>query len=228
MRQAGKTSGSHPAATWAWSAVIVAASITGGLLAAAVGHASWVTALGVSAVIGAGVALLAVPLGWATQVPPSLPPGPAQRAAGREGSPGAVGGSPRQVYGRPDVPSRALEPENRAGPDGVVRVMPLAAETPAGAEWWQKTGTPAARHKGTERETAAPLSSYLDSAIVVQCPRCGSFLADVRQGRGEWSFGCQECGNRWAWHPGTPWPSVAVRPRLRGENRPPPRHGGRP
>src|SRR5213595_1947384 len=72
MRQAGRASGGHPAATWAWSAVIVAASITGGLLAAAVGRASWVTALGVSAVIGVAVALLTVPLGWATQVPSSL------------------------------------------------------------------------------------------------------------------------------------------------------------
>ena len=228
MRQAGKTSGSNPAATWAWSAVIVAASITGGLLAAAVGHVDWVTALGVSAVIGGGVALLAVPLGWAAQVPPSLPPGPAQRAPGREGSPGAVGGPPGQIHRRPDPPGRALEPGKRAGPDGVVRVMPLAVEAPAGAEWWQKTGAPVARHKGTERETAPPLSSYLDSAIVVQCPRCGSFRADVRQGPAEWSFGCQECANKWAWHPGTPWPSIAVRPRLRGEDRPPPRHGGRP
>jgi hypothetical protein len=229
VRQAGKTSGGPPAATWAWSAVIVAASITGGLLAAAVGRASWVTALGVSAVIGVAVALLAVPLGWATQVPSSLPPGREHRAGGWEGASGAVGSPPGQVHHRRDPPGRAPEPENSAGPDGVVRVLPLAAETPAGAEWWQKTGTPAARHKGTERETAAPLSSYLDSAVVVQCPRCGSFLADVRQGPAEWSFGCQECGNKWAWHPRTPWPSVAVRPRLRGENSPPPgRHGGRP
>jgi hypothetical protein len=228
MRQAGKTSGGHSAATWAWSVVIVAASITGGLLAAAVGHASWVTALGVSAVIGGAMALLMVPLGWATQVPSSLPTAQGHRAPGWEGSSGAVGGPPEQDHHRRDPRGRAPEPENRAGPEGVVRIMPLAAETPAGAEWWQKTGTPAARHKGMERETAAPLSSYLDSAVVVQCPRCGSFLVDVREGPAEWSFRCQECGNTWAWHPGTPWPSVAVRPRLRGENRPPPRHGGRP
>jgi hypothetical protein len=187
-----------------------------------------VTALGVSAVIGGALALLTVPLGWASQVPSSPPPGRENWVPpGREGSSVAVGGSPGQIQHRRDPPRRALEPENKAGPDGVVRVMPLAAETPADAEWWQRTGAPVGRHKGTERETAAPLSSYLDSAIVVQCPRCGSFLADVRQGPAEWSFRCQECGNRWPWRPGAPWPSVAVRPRLRGENRPP-RQDGRP
>jgi hypothetical protein len=228
MRQAGKTSGGHPAATGAWSAVIVAASITGGLLAAAVGRASWVTALGVSVVIGGALALLTVPLGWATQVPSSRPPGPGPRAPGWEASSGAVGGPPGQVPLLPDPPGRPPERENTAGPDAVVRVMPLSAETSADAGWWQKTGPPVARHVGTEREPAAPLSRYLDSAIVIQCPRCGSFRADAQQGAAEWSFGCQECGNRWAWRPGTPWPSVAVRPRLRGENRPPPRHGSRP
>jgi hypothetical protein len=228
MRQAGKTSGGYPAATWAWSAVIVVASITGGLLAAHVSRADWVTALGVSAVIGGAMALLTVPLGWATQAPSSPPPSQGQWAPGREGYSGAVGGPPGQVQYRPNPPGRPPEPENGAGSDEVVQVIPLAAETPAGAEWWQKTGTPVARRKGTERETAAPLSSYLNSGVVVQCPRCGSFLVNVGQGPAEWSFGCQECGNKWAWHPGTPWPSVAVRPRLRGENRPPPRHGGRP
>jgi hypothetical protein len=183
----------------------------------------------VSAVIGVGVALLTVPLGWAAQVPSSPPPGPPPGPPYREGSPSPVRGSAGQVQQRRDTPGKTLEPENRAESDGVVRVMPLAPQAPAGAEWWQQAGTPVARHTRTEREAAPPLSSYLDSALVVQCPRCGSFLADVRQGPAEWSFGCQECGNKWAWHPGTPWPPVTVRPRLRGENRPPPgRHGGRP
>jgi hypothetical protein len=229
MRHAGKTSSGHPAATWAWSAVIVAASITGGLLAAALGHTSWVTTLGVSVVIGGALALLTVPLGRTNQVPSSLPPGQGLRAPGWERPSGAAGGSLGQDHNRRDSPSRPPEPETMAGPDAVVRVIPLAAETAARAEWWQKTGPQIARHTGTEREPAAPLSSYLDSAIVVQCPRCGSFMADAQQGSAEWIFGCQDCGNKWAWHPGTPWPSVAVRPRLRGENRRPPRrHGGRP
>jgi hypothetical protein len=227
MRHAGKTSSGHPAATWAWSTVIVAASITGGFLASAVGHASWVATLGVSVLIGGALALLTVPLGRANQVPSSLPPGRSPRAPGWEGSSGAVGGSLGQDHHRQDPPGRPPELDTRAGPDAVVRVIPVADETPARTEWWQKTGPQVAGDTGTERAPAAPLSSYLDSAIVVQCPRCGSFLADAQQGPAEWIFGCQDCGNKWAWHPGIPWPSVAVRPRLRGENRPPRRHGGR-
>jgi hypothetical protein len=203
--------------------VIVAASITGGLLAAAVGSASWVTALGVSAVIGAGVAVLAVPLGWSAQVSSSASPGHEHRAPGPPGPPGAIGVQPGRVQ-RQDRPGGDPAPENVTGPEGVVRVMPLAGQAPAaGAAWWQQTGTPTAQHKPAQREPAAPLSSYLDSAVVVQCPRCGSFLVDVREGSAEWNFGCQECGNSWTWRPGTPWPAVAVRPRLRGETRPPPR-----
>lgn len=228
MSQPGKDSVRHPAATRAWSLVIVAASVTGGLLAAAVGSASWVTALGVSVVIGAGVALLAVPLGWSAQASSDVPSSEERRSPGWEAPPGAVGGPPRRVQREP-WPGATPAPEAAAGSDGVVRVMPLAAGAPAGAQWWKKTGTPVSQHNTAERETAAPLSSYLDSALVVQCPRCGSFEVDVRESPAEWGFGCKECGNRWAWHPGIPWPSVEVKPRLRGENRPPSRrHGGRP
>jgi hypothetical protein len=50
---------------------------------------------------------------------------------------------------------------------------------------------------------------------VVQCPRCGDFGVDVRQGRAGFAFTCLACGNQWQWQPGHSWPVAVVRPRER-------------
>jgi hypothetical protein len=60
-----------------------------------------------------------------------------------------------------------------------------------------------------------PLSDFLDQALIAQCPRCGSFRVGADNRAAEWLFGCEECGQRWTWQPGSPWPAVQVRPNAR-------------
>jgi hypothetical protein len=93
----------------------------------------------------------------------------------------------------------------------------LEPQKPATTPWWNSgepapaAGAPAA----AEVPVTSDLSSYLDSALVAQCPNCGSFRMDTDQTAPEWRFRCQECRQVWAWRPGNPWPAIQVRPRLR-------------
>ncbi|MFC7614386.1 hypothetical protein ACFQV2_13510 [Actinokineospora soli] len=63
---------------------------------------------------------------------------------------------------------------------------------------------------------ARDLAGYLDSARVVQCPRCGSFEIDVTGRTDGYAFRCRADDHGWQWRPGAPWPATVVvsRPRL--------------
>jgi hypothetical protein len=184
------TPGQLPAGLW--PAVIIGASVIGGLAATALGGASILSALIVAILVGAAIAL-ATRL-WLR--------GPAQHSA-------------------PDHPSRSRPgTDEKHGPDGAVQMMKLPAPAAPGRSWWEKTG-PAPR--STRKARPAPaLSSYLSSAVIAQCPLCGSFAINADERPAEWAFGCRLCGHGWAWRPGAPWPAIEVRPALRdGRYRPP-------
>jgi hypothetical protein len=90
---------------------------------------------------------------------------------------------------------------------------------PSTPAWWQGQGQgsagPARRGARSTGPRSVPLSEFLDQALIAQCPRCGSFRVGADNRPAEWHFGCEECGARWTWQPGSPWPAVQVRPNAR-------------
>jgi len=150
-------------------------------------------------------------------------PGPEPGHPGPEpGHPGPEPGHPGPEPGhpRPGIPART---------ESVVEVIPFSSRRdapgapPQGAsDWWLQPAAPPPPASSAGRPAPAPdLSTYLDSAVIAQCPRCGAFDLDVDHGRDPWAFQCRACNNKWAWRPGVPWPEVRVAPRLRKESRPP-------
>jgi len=55
--------------------------------------------------------------------------------------------------------------------------------------------------------------------LIAQCPNCGSFQINDTNRRREWRLGCRECAHEWTWQEGGPWPTVQVRPEIRGQGR---------
>jgi hypothetical protein len=225
MSRAGTTIESGRLPAWRWSAVIIGASVIGGVAAVALGGASVLSALIISILIG-GVIAVATHFGLRSAV---------QRdAAVRERGWGDGHGS--QVPGRGDHINQSgqisadddrLDPlgasgrtEENGGPYGAVRMMGLPTLATPEPSWWDKTGP--VRKSQSKARPAPPLSSYMSSAVIAQCPRCGSFAIDADGRPADWAFGCRACGHRWAWRPGTQWPTVEVRPGLRDERRRPP------
>jgi hypothetical protein len=98
----------------------------------------------------------------------------------------------------------AQEPQRPGAAPPTVPVMdPRAADTvrlldPTGRDLLQ----------GTRR----PGHFSLAEAVIAQCPQCGSFGMDEDLRAGIWQFTCHECSHEWSWRPGTPWPTVQVRP----------------
>jgi len=66
---------------------------------------------------------------------------------------------------------------------------------------------------------APDLASYVDSARIVQCPRCGEFRIDVTQAGSGYAFRCRVDDHRWEWQAGTPWPETIQVSRRRPEPR---------
>jgi hypothetical protein len=208
--------------TWLWSAVIIGASVIGGLAAAALGGASILTALIISILIGGVIAVAAhFRLRSAAQRDATVPDrGWGDRHGSQVPDRGGQGGQISRDDDRPDPWRSSGRTEENGGPHGAVRIMDLPAPAAPGPSWWDKTGpVQESRSKG---RPAPPLSSYMSSAVIAQCPRCGSFAIDAAERAADWAFGCRACGHRWAWCPGTPWPAIEVRPRLRRERRGPP------
>ncbi len=183
-----------------WSALFLLSSLVGGLAAADIAHVSTIRALIVSVLVAAVVTLVvhyglpraarneARSIGQHTG-PHAVPPG------------SSVADQPSQV---PDQPSQAA----------VVRLMQPPA--PATAPWWNHGETPPAGGAApAEVPVAADLSSYLDSALIAQCPNCGSFRIDTDARAPEWRFRCRDCKQIWSWQPGNPWPALQIRPGLR-------------
>jgi hypothetical protein len=237
-----------------WSVLVVVASAVGGLAAAAVSHVSVAVALIVAILTAAGLLIGSHRLGplfdSGTDRParPARPP-PAARTfrdpgTGTQAGPAA---GPSAAGPAPGPAGPVTDPADRPGPSSAVRLMqpsPVSGDAP----WWEKSA--ALPVVAAEPGAAPPLSSYLDSALIAQCPRCGWFGIDAQQGLAQqgsahqgsahpesaqqesahqesapWRFECQACQNRWTWRPGTAWPPVEVRPRLRHQHRAPPGPG---
>lgn len=210
---------------WLWPAVIIGASVIGGLVAAAVGGASVLNALIISILIG-GVIAVAVHYGLrgTAQHDAAVP----ERAWGaRHGSQAPGRGDHVSQGGQISGDDDRLDPwqasgraEEDGGPYGAVQMMRLPPPATAEPSWWDQTGP--VHESQSKTRPAPPLSSYMSSAVIAQCPRCGSFAIDADERPADWAFGCRACSHRWAWRPGTQWPAVEVRPGRRGGRRRPP------
>ncbi len=210
-----------------WALLVIAAALIGGLAAATLVHTSITTAVIVSIVAG-GIAILATFRSPAR--PPEVRAGePAEEDFGRYPDPDPR--TPRTPRRRPAAPPPSQPPPSSqppqalrsvppAGNQTVVQLLPLPPQ-PGNAEppdtpWWDSAqGAPPPPSPGAKRAPAPDLSTYLASTFIAQCPRCGAFRLDIRQGRNDWDFRCEACECTWTWQPGTPWPPVRVMPRGR-------------
>lgn len=89
---------------------------------------------------------------------------------------------------------------------------------PANRTWWAEAPAPPATTTAT-RPQEPPRQGYdVDRAVVAQCPRCGDFRLDLKQDGESCAFHCRNpnCGHRWEWRAGTPWPTTVVRRNLTG------------
>jgi hypothetical protein len=95
---------------------------------------------------------------------------------------------------------------------------PEPETTPANRTWWTEAPEPPATTTAT-RPHEPPRQGYdVDRAVVAQCPRCGDFRLDLKQDGDSCAFHCRNpnCGHRWKWRAGTPWPTTVVRRNLTG------------
>src|SRR5215470_11586271 len=105
--------------------------------------------------------------------------------------------------GQPGAHRRAGEPAS----------LVLGVDQRAGGLWWGRQPAAGQAHPASvapARPQPLDLAGYLDSARVVQCPRCGAFRIDVRHRGGGFAFHCQVDEYRWEWQPGTGWPPTVV------------------
>jgi hypothetical protein len=199
----------------AWSALIVVASVLGGLAAADVTHESTRVALLFSLLVAA-IMVVALYQGLVDQRR-SL-----NEQRGGLGPGGPVADPARAITGGGHRLSTETAPPRR---QPVLPVQPgvvqLVQRADSGAWWEGHTADRSARPTGSApAPRAADLSQFLDKALIAQCPNCGAFRIDVDSRRAaELAFGCQECRYQWTWQPGHPWPAIQVRPSARGPHR---------
>lgn len=107
----------------------------------------------------------------------------------------------------------------RVSPAPVLAPTPAPEPTPqpANRTWWRET--PAATGPSAPSAPRPAQEGYdVDRAVVAQCPRCGDFRLDLKQDGDACAFHCRNpnCGHRWEWRAGTPWPTTVVRRNLTG------------
>ena len=180
--------------------LVVIASVVGGLAAAAIdrGRVPLIIDLLISVVIGVATAFVAL-----------------RRLMALAAAPVASAADPRFNPGHPqqNLGHQARRPGELNDP---VLVLPIAGQAGPSSPWWELAGKPRPGEAG-ERDVLRPheLDRYQDAAFIAQCPNCGAFELDAKQGPDQWKFGCYACGCSWTWRPGTAWPPVQVRPKLR-------------
>jgi hypothetical protein len=215
----------RPPAAWL-SAATVAATATGGTLGVVLQN-RWTPAVPVL-VIGLGViALIGVVMidvqGGRVE-PRDDAEGPDARRPPSRGVRQWPEASDRHpALPEPRAPDDAVAPErppDRPGDDRVTIALPV----PSPGQWWTR-GAPITRDapgpQPPVRRVAVPdLESYLESSLLAQCPNCGSFDLAVLPSQPGYEFACDECGRRWAWQPGQPWPRLRVSPRRRRSGSP--------
>jgi len=196
-----------------WALLIILAAVVGGLAAAAVIHLSsrWVS-VAIPAAIGLAVALVS------RQERPRQTDqqGAGQRSAEPRGS-SPADASPRRAdtpLGREIV--LGMDP---AEPPAVGQLLPISPPSASDQPWWVAAqATPPEARQEASTVPAPDLSSYLASALIAQCPRCGAFELDIRRSAARWTCRCESCGHAWTWQPGTAWPQVRVSPRRRTQH----------
>jgi hypothetical protein len=174
--------------------IAVAGALAGGVLAALLvdlDTGTKVVITVVAVVVGVAIALLLVDI----RAPQPAAPTPQRR--------------PNDWWS--EVPVAEPQPPQRSQPQRMV------LGTGRGGQWWEKTGTPtgAAPAAAPAAPVAPELTSYVESARVVQCPRCGAFRIDVSRDRAGFAFHCTVDGHRWTWRPDTAWPATVVVSRRR-------------
>jgi hypothetical protein len=218
----------------AWFALFVVASVVGGLAAAAIEHVSALEAAGLSLIVAAvaAFALYAGLLDDDRAGPARLAGPPADRPMSVSPSAGFSPTMPMHPSLTPPTsptPTPAGSPRPAPSADSVQPgVVQLLHAEPSGGAWWRAArpatgpGGSAGQDTGAAGPRPANLADFLDHAVIAQCPRCGSFRVGADSQAADWRFGCQECGQRWSWRPGSPWPPVQVRPAERRRTGPPP------
>jgi hypothetical protein len=209
-------------------ALRVAPAVVGGLLALPLVDVAteWtVFALVFAVLVGALVAALAGTAGQA-----AFWPRPARSGSSAASSGAAWRSSWPEQKGpaaTPEQAGRSVQPEAEAAStfggahrraDEPASRLVLGADQRAGELWWGRqpaTGQTHPASRPLERPQPLDLTGYLDSARVVQCPRCGAFRIDVWHQGGGFAFHCQVDGHQWEWQPGTGWPPTVVVSRRR-------------
>ena len=186
-----------------WITLVVLASVVGGLAGVAVDHGRVPVGVDVvvSVVIGGVTAFIALRrlMSMAVEAPSA--------GFGQQSGP-----NPAPQHG-----GQARRPGELRDP---VLVLPIAGQAGPSSPWWELAGKPRPGPAG-ERDALRPhdLDRYQDAAFIAQCPRCGAFELDADQGSQAWKFHCYACDCQWSWRPGTAWPPVQVRPKLRTKRR---------
>lgn len=96
-------------------------------------------------------------------------------------------------------------------------VRDSAADAGTVSSWSPQRQPPARPQRPeTNRPSVPDLSSYVESARIVQCPHCGGFWIDVAHSSSGYTFGCHSCGKKWDWQPGEAWPATIKISRRQG------------
>lgn len=113
----------------------------------------------------------------------------------------------------PPVPAEREPAFTHATPSSGSQSQPEAKSV---RTWW--TETPAAPATAPTRPHEPGQGYDVARAVVAQCPRCGDFRLDLEQDGDACAFHCRNpnCGHRWEWRAGTPWPTTVVRRNLTG------------
>ena len=191
-----------------WIVGFIAASVVGGLAAAAVIHENTTTAL-LGSVAVAGLVAVALQVGVFDERQ-------ADNKSGRHGGGGQV-----------DQPDTQPEPES-GGPDPA-QGPPMQWPFPFGTTGQGAQGAGGAPVSPPVRVLQDPatahatrgmsIADFVGKAVIAQCPDCADFGIDADPRSPRWRFACRACGSQWSWQPGTPWPEVHVRPEARYSDR---------
>jgi hypothetical protein len=187
----------------------VAGALVGGVLAALLVDLETGTTIVITAVaVVVGVVIAVLLVDTRAPAPPATPGPPAPQRRSNDW----WTETPNSPTTTPPLPASAAPTQQIPQPQRMV------LGTGRGGQWWEKAGTPtaAAPAKATPGAPVAPeLTSYVESARVVQCPRCGAFRIDVSRSAAGFAFHCTVDGHRWTWRPGAAWPATVVVSRRR-------------
>jgi hypothetical protein len=187
-----------------WIAAFIAASVVGGLAAAAVIHANTAMAVLVSIVV-AGLAAVALQAGVFDE----------RQTDSRRGRHGG-GGQVDQPDTPPEIASDAPDAAQGSPMQWPWPFDPAGQDPPGAGGAQVRPPVRVLQDPATAGKTRGMrVADFLGKAVIAQCPHCADFRIDADSRSPHWRFACQACGWQWSWQPGTPWPEVHVRPEER-------------